>query len=89
MSICLSVLDTFVTYCEFGFSHALIVELDSPKMAGHLVIKLIQQWPDGGVHLIKTKKALITQPRQNPALCYQNSTLDLCFVFGLSPNLGR
>ena len=53
------------------------------EMAGNLTVELIQQWSDGGVHLIKTKETLVAQPCQNPALGQQNSTLDLCLVFGL------
>ena len=58
------------------------------KMAGDLAIELIEQRPDGGVHFIKPKEALIAQPRQNPALGQQNSRLDLCLVFGLAWRAG-
>lgn len=53
-------------------------------MATDFAVEPIQQWPDGSVHLIKTKEVLVPQPRQNPALGQQNSALDLCLVFWLS-----
>ena len=41
-----------------------------------LVVELIKQWPDGGVHVLEAEELTVAQPCQNPALDQQDCPFD-------------